>query len=186
MSLAITHIILWDFLAPRPGWGWSSSLSFSCCSRTHSQKDIKVSLMLTTRGHHSHVGQWFTDFVSEIVNKSIMFFIFLVAGPINSDCFQFGLSAEGTFSGGDFVSVNDWMTWVFSVLVFYCCETIYHKFSHLGQDSCWLPQSYCGFDVPAPLSWFRSQSHLPAVQASARAVGSSGQLWKESPVSSLG
>lgn len=107
MSLAITHIILWDFLAPRPGWGWSNSLSSSCCSRTHSQKDIKVSLMLTTRGHHSHVGQWFTDFVSEIVNKSIMFFIFLVAGPINSDCFQFGLSAEGTFSGGDFVSVND-------------------------------------------------------------------------------
>lgn len=63
--------------------------------------------MLTTRGHHSHIGQWFTDFVSEIVNKSIMFFIFLVAGPINSDCFQFVLSAEGNFSGGDFFSVND-------------------------------------------------------------------------------
>ena len=78
-----------------------------CSSRTHSQKDIKVSLMLTTRGHHSHIGQWFTDFVSEIVNKSIMFFIFLVAGPINSDCFQFVLSAEGNFSGGDFFSVND-------------------------------------------------------------------------------
>lgn len=49
---------------------------------------------------------WFTVFISEIVNESIMFFIFLVAGPINSDCFQFGLSAEGTFSGGVFVSGN--------------------------------------------------------------------------------
>lgn len=86
--------------------GGGAILSFSCFSRTHSHRDIKVSLMLITRGHHSHVGQWFTDFVSVIVNKSIMFFTFLVAGPINSDCFQFGVIAEGTFSGGDFGSVN--------------------------------------------------------------------------------
>lgn len=84
-------------LSPPQAWlGNGANLpdSLTCFSRRRVQRDILLNLMWTTSRHHNYIGHWLTNFVSKMVNKNIMFFIFLMADSINCNCFWFGLNTD--------------------------------------------------------------------------------------------